>query len=68
MPTITLPKRIKDAEELIAIPRKEYDDLLLLKKNLQESADFKKELDAWDTLSDEALRDMRDGRGRKIRV
>ena len=32
MPTITIPKKMKQAEELIAIPRREYDELLSFKR------------------------------------
>lgn len=68
MSTITLPKRIKDTDQLIAIPRKEYDDLVALKQTLRDSVDLRRDIDAWDELSDEALRNMRDRRGHKIRL
>ncbi len=32
MTTITIPKKIRKEEELIAIPRKEYEELLQIKR------------------------------------
>lgn len=32
MPIITLPKKVKKGEELVAIPRKEYEEFLRLRK------------------------------------
>lgn len=32
MPVITIPKKVKKGEELVAIPRKEYEEFLRLRK------------------------------------
>ena len=69
--TITIPKKAAGAEELVAIPRKEYEELLRAKKSAQavvkRSPSFrvpKKHAPFYDALDKEltgALRDYKKG-------
>ncbi len=53
MNTITIPKQITKGEELIIIPRKEYEEFLILKSKKKAKINIDLE---------EALEDVRNGR------
>lgn len=65
-----LNKQMRDVSKAFGIDEQEIvkRSLMLYLEAAQKSLDLKQEFDMWDMLSDEALQDMRDGRGRKIRV
>ncbi len=56
MPTITIPRKLTKGEELVAIPRREYERFLSLEESI------KKEKKMVDLAIEEGLRDLRAGR------
>ena len=56
-----LNKRVRDASKIFGVDQSQLikQALLLYLDSLQKSFDLKKEFDAWDNLSDEALRGMK---------
>lgn len=68
MPTITIPHRVKKEDELVAIPRKEYEQLLrawksgipsvAVKRTMKVSAKHKEFYDHLDRELTDSLRDI----------
>ena len=56
-----LNKRVRDASKTFGVDQSQLvkQALLLYLDSVQKSFDLKKEIDAWDTLSDEALHGMK---------
>ena len=56
-----LNKKVRDVSRILGVDEKQVviRALLLYLDSVKKTMDLKSELEAWDTLSDEALRDMK---------